>query len=321
MKVSFITTVFNEERDIKKLLESLAAQTKLPDEIVVVDGGSTDSTMSILSSYTFPSHTSNNKKIVFKIILKKGNRSVGRNEAIRQSTGDVIAVTDSGCMLDEHWLEKITQPFENHDIDVVSGFYKPVCDSIFEKSLAAYTCVMPDHVVPEDFLPSSRSVAFRRSVWKKAGGYPEYLDTCEDLAFDRELKRVEASFVFVKDAIVYWPQRVSFEAAFRQFYTYAVGDGMAHYFRPQLPLLFLRYIIGVVLLLIYLLVRTPLAADGLIISVCGYILWSIRKNYRYVEDPQAYFYLPALQFVADIAVMGGTIVGAVKRIWVTPEKR
>lgn len=51
MKVSFITTVFNEEKTIGSFLESLFKQTKLPDEVIIVDAGSTDGTISRIRNY------------------------------------------------------------------------------------------------------------------------------------------------------------------------------------------------------------------------------------------------------------------------------
>ena len=50
MKISFITTVFNEEKTIRAFFDSLFSQSKLPDEIVIVDGGSNDNTIAILKA-------------------------------------------------------------------------------------------------------------------------------------------------------------------------------------------------------------------------------------------------------------------------------
>src|SRR3972149_3758303 len=49
--VSFIITLLNEEKDISAFLDSLFEQSALPEEIVIVDGGSTDNTLDILSNY------------------------------------------------------------------------------------------------------------------------------------------------------------------------------------------------------------------------------------------------------------------------------
>jgi glycosyltransferase involved in cell wall biosynthesis len=162
MKVSLITTVLNEEKSIKSFLASVQGQARLPDEFIIVDGGSTDLTIERIKT-----HELKIKNLI--LIRKKGNRSTGRNEAIRHSTGSIIAVSDAGCILEKNWLKNIIKPLGNKDIDIASGFYRPIADSIFGKSLSAYTCVMPDKIDRKNFLPSSRSVDFRKEAWKKVG--------------------------------------------------------------------------------------------------------------------------------------------------------
>ncbi|HEX8966026.1 MAG TPA: glycosyltransferase, partial [Patescibacteria group bacterium] len=184
MKTTFITTVFNEEKTILEFLHSLFAQTKLPDEIIIVDAGSTDKTVELISQ--FLPKKENTFKV--KLLFKKGNRSVGRNTAIAAATNEIILCSDAGCILDKNWVKNISKPFEKKDIDVVSGFYKPVAYTTFQKCLATYTSTMPDKIDAENFLPSSRSVAFKKSAWGKAGKYPEHLDYCEDLVFDKNLQ-------------------------------------------------------------------------------------------------------------------------------------
>src|SRR5205807_10574812 len=98
MKVSFITTIFNESETINIFLDSLFKQSQLSDEIIIVDGGSTDKTIEQIKHYESRIKV---KKMSFKFFVKKGNRSIGRNEAIRKATGDVIVCSDSGNILDK----------------------------------------------------------------------------------------------------------------------------------------------------------------------------------------------------------------------------
>lgn len=307
VKTTFITTVLNEEKSLKKFLNSLNSQTISPDEIIIVDGGSKDNTLKIIKSHKFKI-----KKNNIKILLKRGNRSVSRNFAIKHAKNEIILCSDAGCILDKFWVEKIKAPFSKK-IDVSSGYYKPLFSNTFEKALSAYTCVMPNKIDPSTYLPSSRSIAFRKSSWKKVGGYPEWLDTCEDLFFARELKRENQKFSLQKFAIVFWPQRKNIWEAFKQFFSYAKGDGKALYVRKNTPYLFIRYILGAMLVsYAFLSERYELYFMALIFLI-AYVLWAIKKNYEYVKSLTAIIYLPLFQFISDIAVILGFLVGLYER--------
>ncbi len=305
-KVTFICTVFNEEKTITNLLDSLFSQSLLPDEIIIVDGGSTDNTIEQISSYKIPS---SKRKYPIKLIIKKGNRAVGRNTAIKAAKNDIIVCSDAGCTLDKNWLKNITIPFNDKEIDVVSGYYTSKNKNVFEKCLETYVSVMPDTIDKDNFLPSSRSVAFRKSAWEKVKGYPEYLDTCEDLLFDKKLKQSGAKFYFAQNALVYWKQRKNIFEAAKQLFFYAEGDGRAHNFRIKVPFIFLRYICFFSILSIADLLKINKLYYLDVILLFFYLFWSIIKNYKYVKHSLAFFYLPTLQITADFAVMSGTIVG------------
>ncbi len=311
MKTSFITTVYNEEKTIIPFLESIACQTQLPTEVIIVDAKSKDKTVDKIKVYR---SKFKKKNISLKIIIKEGNRSVGRNEAIKKAGYDTILCSDSGCILEKDWIKNITKPFIFKNTSVVSGFYKPVIKNVFQKCLAAYTCVPEQKLNPDTFLPSSRSVAFKKSAWKEVGGFPENLSTCEDLVFDKKLKEKDYIFILVKNAVVYWPQRKNVWEAFLQFFCYARGDGYAHYFRPQTPTLFLRYVLGAVLLIDALALQSAVLFYLFYLAIVLYIFWSIKKNYFYIKNYKAIFFLPLLQFISDASVISGTILGFLQSI-------
>ncbi len=306
IKTSFITTVFNEEDSITNFLESIFNQSVLPDEIIIVDAGSTDNTVEKISEFRIP-----HKKYIpnIKLIFKKGNRSVGRNEGIKKAVNEIILISDAGCILDKDWIKNIIKPFSDKKINVSSGYYSPVAKTVFQKCLATYTSVMPDRIDADNFLPSSRSVAFRKTAWKRVGGYPEKLNTCEDLIFDKRLKDNGYKFKFVKDATVYWPQRKNLLQAIKQFFGYARGDGFARYFRQNTPFLFLRYIFAVYILALAVVMKSYVLDSFIALGLVSYMFWSINKNYRYIKDSKAFLYLPLLQFSSDIAVITGTSFG------------
>lgn len=310
-KISFITTVYNESLTITSFLDSLFAQTKLPNEIIIVDGGSRDETVSLIKEFE---QKAKKKKITFQVFVKKGNRSIGRNEAIKRAHGEIIACSDAGNILDKEWIENIIQPFADKKVDVVAGYYKGKVKTIFQKCLLPFAFVMPDKVNPDTFLPSTRSIAFTKKIWEKSGGFDEYLSHNEDYAFSRTLKEKGAHIVFAKNAIVSWIPRNTFREAYIMFFRFAYGDIEAHILRSKVILLFARYILALYLIFLCLLYKSILGTFIIFALIVCYIFWSIMKNYRYVKDYRAFYFLPALQFTADAAVLSGTTVAYIKKI-------
>ena len=92
MRISVICTVLNEAAAVGRLLDGLLAQTRPPDEVIIVDGGSSDGTPAVILSYA--------DRLPLKLQEARGaNISRGRNLAVKRSSGDVIASTDAGVRL------------------------------------------------------------------------------------------------------------------------------------------------------------------------------------------------------------------------------
>lgn len=308
MKTSLVVTLLNEEGTINLLLESIKNQKKLPDEIIIVDGGSTDATVRLIRQFI-----EENKILgkLFKLLHKPGNRSIGRNYGVEHAKGDVILFTDAGCILDVDWASKIIDPFADKEVDVVSGYYEGQSENNFQKSLIPYVLVMPDKVNPKHFLPATRSMAIRKSVFEELGGFDEKLSHNEDYAFAKLLEKNERKIVFAKHAVVYWIPRSTLKQTFRMFYRFAYGDMEAGIIRPKVIVLFVRYILVIALVVLAICFASWIFVWIFLIGLVLYVIWSIQKNYKYVKHYSACFYLPLLQFTADLAI----IYGSTKGLW------
>ena len=316
MKVSVIATVLNEGTSIEQLLESLAGQSRPPDEVVIVDGGSTDDTLPTLQSWAASG------RLPVKIVVRPGaNISQGRNAAIGAATGDVIASTDAGVRLEPDWLEALAAPFESEEgarVQVVSGWFVADPQTLFETAMGATVLPRRREVKVESFLPSSRSVAFRRAAWTAAGGYPEWLDYCEDLVFDLKLRELYGPFPFEPMARVHFRPRGNLCAFWKQYYHYARGDGKADLWRRRHTIRYLTYLVLLPGLVALALHHSPLWWLALALGVAAYTaspyrrLWPSLAGYSWPERIKALLLVPVIRVVGDCAKMVGYPVG---KLW------
>lgn len=270
MGVSVIVTVYNEARSIERLLDSLANQTRRPDEVVICDGGSRDGTVEIIRRYVqqYPDRLPG-----LRVLVQPGaNISQGRNLAIVAAAGPIIAATDAGVRLTSTWLEKLVLPWtiEQAPPLAVAGFFLPDIDTLFSTAMAATVLPLLDEIQPQRFLPSSRSVAFSKVAWQRVGGYPEWLDYCEDLLFDFALNAQQptlpTAFAWAPTAVVYFRPRESLGAFWTQYYRYARGDGKADLWRKRHLIRYATYLVAWPLLLGY-------AMGGPVAPWLGWLGW------------------------------------------------
>jgi len=303
MKISFIATVLNEEKTIEALLNSLAKQTKKPAEIIIVDGGSSDQTVAKIKAFQ-----KKHPGLKIKIIIKKGaNRSQGRNLAIKKAQNEIIAISDAGGELDRRWLEKISQPFANPNVEMVAGYFKGKSKNVFEECVATFALTVPHRVNPKNFLPASRSMAIRKKTWQKFGGFPEEFADNEDFVFSTRLKKEGVKIIFVPEAVFYWYPRENLQSFAKMIFRFARGDALAGLRYPKVATVFGRYLLA--LALICLLPFHPSLIPLIIMLAVAYLLWPIFKNYRCVKKWPAFFFLPLLQITTDLAIMVGSLAG------------
>jgi len=316
-RVALCLTVLNEADSLDTLFASVAAQTRQPDEIVVVDGGSTDGTDEVIRMWQ-------GRGLPITLLVRPGAYiSAGRNSAIAHATAPIIAVTDAGVRLDPGWLAAIVAPLEGSadqadGSDVVAGFFRADPHSAFEAALGATTLPNVEEIQPERFAPSSRSVAFRRSAWEDVGGYPEWLDYCEDLIFDFALQDAGHQFAWAPTAIVHFRPRPTARAFFKQYYRYAGGDGKADLWRKRHAIRYATYL-GLPLGLLAAR-RWPLLLLPMGLAAAGYVrrpyrrLWPLLPSLSPKDRLIAIGWVPLIRLIGDLAKMLGYPVGWIWRL-------
>ncbi len=299
MRVSLVTTVKDAAAAIGPFLESLAAQTRTPDEVVVVDGGSTDGTAEALRAAEG-----------LTLIEEPGaNIARGRNLAIATATHDVIAVTDADCVLEPGWLEHLLVPVED-GADVSMGSFRPIVEGFLPACMAAVNLPDPGEMIhPARFLPSARSVAFRRAAIEAAGGYPEWLDIGEDMYVNHRWRALGLDLRLAPEAVVRWRLRSTLRETWTQYFRYARGDAIAGMFPERHALRFAVY--GAALSAWGS--RSRLARLATVVGGLAYGARPLLRAWRRLEDPAeraaAMLGVPALMAFVDLAKMAGYLTG------------
>jgi len=229
--ISVVVTVLDDRAALADLLDALGAQTRTPEEVVVVDGGSSDGTRELLEE--------RGARISLRVLVEPGvNISAGRNAGVRAAAHEWIAVTDAGCRPDPGWLAAIDAA--RADADFVAGVYRVEAETALERALADALYPAPEELERpscsvrlwqrafgkrfEAASATGRSMAFTRAVWERAGGFPEELYAGEDVAFSRAVVGSGAKARLATRAAVAWRPRMTWGANAQMYRTYARGD-------------------------------------------------------------------------------------------------
>lgn len=312
--ISLVCTVRDEADNIAALLDSMLAQTRPADEIVVNDCCSRDATPEIVQAYAA-------RHPQVRLVRGGHNISSGRNSAVRAARGSVVACTDAGLTLDPGWLAAIVAPIERGEADLVGGFFQPAPHSLFELTLGAVNYPELAEVDPQKFLPFGKSMAFRKEVWERVGGFPEWASHCEDLLFDFAAERAGLRRAFAPGAVVHFRPRPDLAAFARQYFYYARGDGLAGLWPKRHAVRYLTYSGGLALLALMQRLPATRLPGAILIGLGAAVytrapyrrLWPRLRGRRPAEQALALALVPLIRGVGDVAKMLGYPVGILAR--------
>jgi glycosyltransferase involved in cell wall biosynthesis len=315
--IAVVMTVRNDPHGCAVTLESLLGQSCTPAEIIVVDGGSKDTTANVVREFAARCDR------VRLIEAPGANIAAGRNIGIAAAQSEIIATIDAGCRAEETWLAQLTASFSlNPEIRMVGGFYRIEPRSLLEAVVGLATMRgQLDDVDPETFNPSARSMAFAKATWAAAGGFPEWLRFSEDTLFDHRIRAMGIRPEFAPAAIVHWRPRTSLRSIARQFYNYGTGRGQTRI--GAADFLYNLRNLGIMIALAALSCVEARLSPLLLAALLYFYVWAFHAKARRIairlHRPSAYWLALIVTWIVLASNTLGFVVGTVQA-WLAPRQ-
>jgi glycosyltransferase involved in cell wall biosynthesis len=313
--VSVVVTVLNEGDALRRLVDEVLPQLREDDELVLVDGGSTDGSVAALPA----------APALRVEIVPGAGISAGRNHGIRVARNEVVICTDAGCTVEPGFVDAFRSAFAVADPPaLVSGVYRVLARDAMEEAQALACYPQPAEVRRPDLLVRSytrvfgtgfdprfavgRCLAFTREAWKDAGGFPEHLATGEDVSFGLAIARSGAVRA-TTDAVVGWTQRDGLAATWRMYR----GYGRASTDGGDTALLARDAARGLAYLAAPVLALSPTGRRLLAAGAAAYLSLPVVRALRAGAGPATVALLPVALATKDVGKLAGAVQGLLIR--------
>ena len=215
IQITVVIPAYNAAAYIGRILDSVLAQTRPADEVIVVDNGSSDATKSIVREYPVTLLEENQIQSSY----------AARNKAIKVAAGDVLAFIDADCTASNIWLEEGLKKLLQDGVDIVGG---KVEFTYSKKTAAEYYDTLRhfnfEKTISQKQGTGAGNLFLRKTVFDALGLFPE-IRSGGDFIWTKKAMDSGLTVVFSEKAIVRHPARGFSEIIQKQFRT---GTGFLH---------------------------------------------------------------------------------------------
>ncbi len=309
--VSIIVTTFNSESTIDECLRSILEldYPKQLLEVIVIDGGSTDST------------TEHAKAHPVKLISSQLNPPAAYNLVLKTAENEVIGLIDSDAKVEKEWLRKLVKHLNDPKVAGASGTVETWNKDKLVPRAIGYELSYRYRRLPNTVeRVATMNLLLKKKVTLEIGGFDETLPTQYDTDIGERIAKAGYRIAFDSEAICYHFHRPTLRTFFKQQYKYGQNTWKLYFKHPRLakgdkitdwwmniqPLL---YGVAAILLLISLVTNFHLIPSLIflalvLITTLHYIFSAARISYIF-HDPTA-MYIIVIYFTRAVAwTLGG----------------
>lgn len=192
MNCSIVIRAYNEEKHIGRLLEGIRQQTVTDVEIILVDSGSTDGTVSVAEAFGARLVRIPSAEFTFGRSLNFGVRAATREFVVIASAHVYPVYPD--------WIESLLRPFEDGQVALTYGKQRGPASAKYSEQ-QVYHQWYPDASKPDQptAFCNNANAAIRRSLWER-NPYDETLTGLEDVAWGKWAKEQGYRIAYVAEA-------------------------------------------------------------------------------------------------------------------------
>ena len=174
--LSVIIPSLNEIAYLPQLLDALAMQTRLPDEIILADAGSKDGTAELAQSRGVR-------------VVHGGMPAVGRNAGARAAKGDLLLFLDADVLPSPDFISRVLEEFGQKKLDVATCFIAPLDGNPLDGMICVGTNLYFYIIQPVSPHAPGFCILSKYTAHKNMGGFDESLTLSEDIDYARRAKR------------------------------------------------------------------------------------------------------------------------------------
>ncbi|MDE6307152.1 MAG: glycosyltransferase [Muribaculaceae bacterium] len=221
-RFSVIIPVYNRVDEVQDLLQSLASQTCMDFEVILVEDGSTVPCRDTAAQFA-------GQVDVHYYFKENEGRSIARNYGLEQAKGDYFIFFDSDCVIPEKYFEILSDALDREPLDCFGG--PDAAHDSFTDTQKAINYSMTSFLTTggirggkislEKFVPRTFNMGYSRRVYDRVGGFREMFS--EDIDMSTRIRQAGFSIGLIREAYVYHKRRVDFRKFARQVYVFGMS--------------------------------------------------------------------------------------------------
>lgn len=198
--VSVIIAHLNQPAMLATCLDSLLAGRRQPDEIIVVDNGSTETPKALCARYP-------NVRLLSE---RRPGPGPARSLGAHHAQGDILAFTDADCLVDTGWLEDVAEGLSDPSAMILGGdvriaLAQPDRMTMLEAYESVFSFRVQDYIRRDNYTVTC-NLAMRAKVFRNVGDFAG-LETAEDVDWGRRATALGYLILYRPKMVVRHPAR------------------------------------------------------------------------------------------------------------------